>query len=182
VERAGRGASRRAVSRATARYVNRDAPFRPREILRALATHEVEYLVVGGIAVQAHGGQRLTRDLDVAVPVDRANFDRLAAAIAELDARLLGPSGERSSDPPDAALLASSDLCQLLSAHGQIDVVTLPAALGRFSDLRERAHEVELDDLVVPIAALDDLIAMKRAAGRPQDLEDLALLERLRDE
>ncbi len=138
-------------------------------------------MVVGGIAVQAHGGQRLTRDLDVVVPPDRANYDRLAAALSELDARLLGLSGATSSVPLDAALLASGDHWRLLSPHGQIDVVTLPAALGRFGDLRRRAHEVELDDVVVPIAAREDLITMKRAAGRPQDLEDVALLERLDD-
>lgn len=158
------------------------ALFRPREILLTLAAHEVAYVVVGGIAVQAHGGQRLTRDLDVVVPLDRANYERLAAALSELDARLLlGPSGATSSVPLTAALLASGDLWRLLSPHGQIDVVTLPAALGRFGDLRRRAHKVELDDVVVAIAAREDLVAMKRAAGRPQDLEDVALLERLDD-
>lgn len=156
--------------------------FEPRELLAVLARHDVDYVVVGGIAIQAHGGERLTRDLDIMVGEDRANFDRLGAALAELDARILGPGGEISATPPDAALLASGDLWRLSSPQGQIDVTTLPAALGRFADLRRRAHEVELGGLTVRIAAREDLIVMKRAAGRPQDLADVRLLEALEEE
>lgn len=155
--------------------------FHPREILRAFARHEVSYVVIGGVAVQAHGGQRLTQDLDVAVGADRENHGRLAAALADLDARVLGPSGERSSAPPGAALLGSADLWHLDSDHGLIDVIALPAALGSFSALRDRAHDVDLGDVVVPVAAREDLIAMKQASGRPQDLADVELLGGLGD-
>lgn len=140
------------------------------------------YVVIGGVAVQAHGGQRMTQDLDIVVPSADEDFERLAAALAAIDARLLGPTGERSRGTPSARLLASSDLTHLDSDHGRLDVLTLPAALGRFDDLRARAHEVALGDLVVPIAAREDLIAMKRASQRPQDLEDVMLLERLADD
>jgi len=156
--------------------------FHPREILRALARHGVSYVVVGGVAVQAHGGQRMTQDLDLVVSPDRENFDRLAAALAEIDARILGPDGQRSAAPPVAGLLASGDLWRLDSDHGAVDVVLLPAALGSFDALRERAHDVELGDLVVAVAARSDLIAMKQASGRPQDLEDVELLQSLDDE
>jgi hypothetical protein len=156
--------------------------FHPREILRALARHRVDYVVVGGVAVQAHGGQRLTQDLDLAVPSDRENYERLAGALTDLDARISGPEGKRSSVPPSAALLASGDLWQLDSDHGIVDVIVLPAALGSFEALRERAHDVELGDVVVPVAARRDLIAMKQASGRPQDLEDIELLESLDDD
>lgn len=156
--------------------------FHPREILRSLARHDVAYVVVGGVAIQAHGGQRLTQDLDLVVPSDRDNYDRLAAALHELDARILAPDGKRSASPPPAGLLASSDLCHLDSNHGLVDVVVLPAALGPFEAVRKRAHDVELDDVVVPIAARSDLIAMKQASSRPQDLEDVELLKRLEDD
>jgi len=158
------------------------AAFHPREILQALARHSVSYVVVGGVAVQAHGGQRLTQDLDLAVPADRENHERLAAALADLDARILGPAGERSATPPIAGLLASGDLWHLESDHGLVDVIMLPAALGPFDGLRERAHDVDLGDLVVPVAAREDLIAMKQASGRPQDLSDVELLLNLDDE
>ena len=158
------------------------AIFDPREILRALARHDVAYVVVGGVAVQAYGGQRLTQDLDIAVPSDSANAERLAAALLDIDARVLGPEGQRSTAPPSAALLGSGDLWQLDSDHGLVDVIVLPAALGDFAEWRERAHAVELVDVVVPVAARADLIAMKRASARPQDLADVDLLEGLSDD
>jgi hypothetical protein len=54
--------------------------FHPRELFQALARHGVEYVTVGGVAIQAHGAQRLTRDLDVAIAASKANLDRIAAA------------------------------------------------------------------------------------------------------
>jgi hypothetical protein len=118
--------------------------FHPRELFQALARHGVEYVTVGGVAIQAHGGQRLTQDLDVAIAASKDNLDRLAAALS--------------------------------------DVLTLPAHLGTFADMRARAHDVPLGDVSVPIAHRDDLLSMKRASGRPQDLADVKLLEALCDE
>lgn len=155
--------------------------FDARELFAALERHGVEYVTVGGIAIQAHGGQRVTRDLDVAVPASPPNFERLAGALAEVDARLLGPDGQRSDSTPTAALLASSDQCHLITRHGALDVITLPAHLGRFEDMRARAYETPLGDLTVPIARRDDLLEMKRASDRPQDLADVEFLESLDD-
>jgi len=64
--------------------------FDARELFRVLNEHEVDHVTIGGIAVQAHGGQRVTQDLDVAVASSRANYDLLTAALEELDARTLG--------------------------------------------------------------------------------------------
>jgi hypothetical protein len=83
--------------------------FDARELFRALGRREVEYLTAGGVAIQAYGGQRLTQDLDVAVAASRDNMARLAAALVDLDARVLGPNGQRSKAVPSASLLASSD-------------------------------------------------------------------------
>lgn len=160
-----------------------DAPtrFDPAAIFDALARHNVEYVTVGGIAIQAHGGQRLTQDLDVVIAASSDNAGRLAHALVELDARILGPDGRRSRTVPTAPLLGSSDHRRLITASGALDVFTLPAHLGSFGDLRERAHDVPLGDVQVPIAHRDDLLRMKRAAGRPQDLADVRLLESLDD-
>lgn len=153
--------------------------FDARALFRALAAHDVEYVTIGGIAVQAHGGQRVTRDLDIAIATSSANMERLAAALSGIDARVLGPDGRRSNSVPNAALLGSSDQWHLVSSHGRLDVLTLPLHLGPFEQLRARAHEVLLGDLTVPIANRDDLVRMKRASGRPQDLADVRLLESL---
>ena len=110
-----------------------DAPtrFDPAAIFDALARHNVEYVTVGGIAIQAHGGQRLTQDLDVVIAASSDNAGRLAHALVELDARILGPDGRRSRTVPTAALLGSSDHWRLITASGALDVFTLPATLGR---------------------------------------------------
>lgn len=155
--------------------------FDARELFRALGRHDVEYVTIGGVAVQAYGAERVTRDLDVAIAASNENIDRLAAALQDLDARILGPDGKRSRSVPTPAMLGSSDQWHLICAHGRLDVLTLPAHLGRFEDMRARAHEVALSDVTVAIAHRDDLLKMKRAAGRPQDLADVRLLEAFED-
>jgi hypothetical protein len=155
--------------------------FDARELFRALALRDVEYVTIGGIAIQAYGGQRLTQDLDVAIAASTDNVARLADALLDLDARILGPDGQHSKSVPSAPLLASSDQWHLITVHGPLDVLTLPAHLGSFANMRARAHEVPLGDLSIPIAHREDLLKMKRAAGRPQDLADVRLLESLDD-
>jgi len=152
------------------------------ELFRALDRHEVEYVTVGGVAIQAYGGQRMTQDLDVVIAASRDNMGRLATTLVDLDARILGPDGQRSKSVPSAAMLASGDQWHLITGHGPLDVLTLPAHLGSFADVRGRAHVVQLGGVSIPIAHRDDLLRMKRAAGRPQDLADVRLLESLGDE
>lgn len=151
--------------------------FDARELFAALARHDVDYVTIGGIAVQAHGGQRLTQDLDITVEPSAENLSRLAQALSDLDARILGSSGERSQTPPGASLLGSSEQWHLITPYGALDVVTLPAHLGPFEEIQGRAHRTQLGDLTVPIAHRHDLLKMKRAAGRPQDIADAELLE-----
>ena len=153
--------------------------FDARELFRALHAHEVAYVTNGGVAVQAHGGQRMTQDLDVAVASARENFESLAGALSELDARILGPDGRRSDSTPGATLLASGDQWHLVTRHGRLDVMTVPVRLGSFEEMRGRAHEVPMDDFIVPVASRRDLLVLKRAAGRAQDLADIELLESL---
>ncbi len=153
--------------------------FDARKMFRVLADRKVEYVTIGGIAVQAHGGQRTTRDLDIAIAISSENVGRLAAALSDLDARVLAPDGRRSRAVPSAALLGSGDQWHLVSRHGRLDVMTPPLHLGTFEQLHARAHRVPLGDLTVPIASREDLLKMKRAAGRPQDLADVRLLESL---
>lgn len=155
--------------------------FDARELFKALARHEVEYVTIGGVAIQAYGGQRLTQDLDLTIAASEDNLTRLAAALSDLDARILGPDGRRSKESPSASLLGSSDQWHLITDHGPMDLLTLPAHLGSFAAMRARAHEIQLDDLLIPIAHRDDLLQLKRKAGRPQDLADIKLLESLDD-
>lgn len=155
--------------------------FDAQAIFDVLGAHGVDYVTVGGIALQAHGAQRLTQDLDIVFDPSPENAARLAAALAALDAKVVGPDGRPAGGPPSAGLLGSSDLWKLVTPYGPIDAMTPPAALGRFADLAARAHRVALGAAVVPVAAREDLLAMKRQADRPQDREDVRFLEALPD-
>jgi hypothetical protein len=146
----------------------------PERIFAVLERHGVSYVVVGGLAVQVHGHVRMTNDLDLIPEPTRANLTRLAEALNELEARVLNDGSEGIAI--DARMLPRATLWQFATAAGDIDVLhDAPGAAG-FAELRERVLEVELGNLRIPFASREDLIRMKRAAGRPVDLADVAAL------
>lgn len=143
-------------------------------ILRALAEHGVEYVLIGGLAVQTHGHVRTTNDADLIPAPDPANLERLAAALRSLDARVLNPGHE--GDPIDTQMLPRATLWQFTSRDGGIDVRRDVPGARPYSELSERALPVRLGEIEVAVVSLDDLIHMKLASGRPQDLADVAAL------
>jgi hypothetical protein len=154
--------------------VRRDVPLDAERLLEALAEHAVDYVIVGGLAVQTHGHVRTTFDIDVYPRPEPANLARLADALNALDARVLNPGSEGMSI--DARALPRASLWQFSTRHGGIDVLHDAPGAPAYDELRDRALVVELGDLTVAVAGRDDLISMKRASGRPVDLEDLAAL------
>jgi hypothetical protein len=151
-----------------------DAPLDAERILRALDENEVDYVLVGGLAVQTHGHMRTTFDIDIVGGPERSNLARLATALNALGARVLNPGSEDL--PIDAAMLPRATLWQFATPHGVIDVIHDAPGMPSYEDLRARALEVHLGDVPVAVAGRDDLIRMKRARGRPVDLDDLAAL------
>jgi hypothetical protein len=149
-------------------------PFDAERIFAALDAHEVEYVVIGGIAVQVYGHVRMTNDVDLIPSPTPQNLERLAAALEELEARVLNPGSEHL--PIDSRMLPRATLWQLATRHGDIDVLHDAPGATPFPQLRERALLITLGDHPIPIASRDDLIKMKRAAGRPVDLADIAAL------
>ena len=149
-------------------------PLDAERIFATLEAHEVEYVVIGGIAVQVHGHVRMTSDIDLIPSPNPANLKRLAKALTELDARVLNPGSEHLKI--DARMLPRATLWQLSTRHGDIDVLHDAPGAAPFPQLRERALVITLDDRPIPIAGRDDLIKMKRATGRPVDLTDIAAL------
>lgn len=146
----------------------------PERIFAALAEHEVDYVVVGGLAVQVHGHVRTTNDLDLIPQPSRRNLARLAYALNALGARVLNPGSEDLAI--DATMLPRATLWQFATDAGDIDVLHDAPGAVEFPELRARALEVKLGDLRIPFAGREDLIRMKRAAGRPVDLSDIAAL------
>jgi len=154
-----------------------EPPERPldiQELFAALARHGVAYLVIGGVAVQVHGHRRTTKDLDVAPAPGADNAVRLAAALAELEARPADGAPGWVPDPEQLAIAAI--VPALLTMHGQLHIVPEPRGGNDWDAMRKRALVVDLEEIAVPIAALDDLIRMKLATGRPGDLDDVAVL------
>jgi hypothetical protein len=143
-------------------------------ILEALARRGVDYVLVGGLAVQTHGHVRTTVDVDAYPRPDRANLLRLAAALNELHARILNPGCEGMEI--DADMLPRAALWQFTTPHGALDILHDAPGLPPYEELRRRALGVKLGDLELAVASRDDLISMKRASGRPVDLEDVAAL------
>jgi hypothetical protein len=151
--------------------------FSPKEIFAALHRHGVDYVAIGGIAANAHGSRRLTLDVDIIPAPEEPNYERLVAALDELEAPTIAvDSGFRSLDSRDAFDLARANVLKLATAAGDLDVINGAPGAAPYEDLRERAVEVEVRGTPVRIVSLDDLIAMKRATGRPQDLRDIAEL------
>ncbi|HEY2142190.1 MAG TPA: DUF6036 family nucleotidyltransferase [Solirubrobacteraceae bacterium] len=146
----------------------------PERIFAALDAHEVEYIVIGGIAVQVHGHVRMTNDVDLIPSPDPANLGRLAAALNALDARILNPGSEHLSI--DAAMLPRATLWQMTTRCGDIDILHEAPGAAPYPQLRDRALVVTLGDLAIQFAGRDDLIRMKRARGRPVDLADVVAL------
>jgi hypothetical protein len=98
----------------------------------------------------------------------------LADALNELDARVLNPESEGLA--VDAAMLLRATLWQFETRHGSIDVIHDAPGAPAYRDLRERALEIDLGGPELAVAGRGDLISMKRASGRPVDLDDLAAL------
>lgn len=155
--------------------------FDPLGILRTLAQHEVRFVLIGGLAGAVRGSPVITGDVDVCYARDTANLERLAAALRALGARLRGVP-EDVPFRPDAATLRAGDHFTFATALGPLDCLGTPAGTEGFRDLDASATTEDLDGLRVRVASLDDLIRMKRAAGRPQDRVALEWLEALRDE
>jgi hypothetical protein len=157
-----------------------DAPTDPVEVFRALNSHGVDYLIIGGVAVQAYGHVRTTQDVDVIVAPDARNLERLAAALKQLRARLKGADAHLLGiDPIDATHLRAGANFGLATRAGGLDVWTDAAELKgarSWVQMRERAVTAEVGEQTLRFVHRDDLIRMKLAAGREQDLQDIAAL------
>lgn len=151
-----------------------DTPLDAERILRVLDEYDVEYVLIGGLAVQTHGHVRTTNDADLIPAPDPANLERLASALRALDARVLNPGQEGTE--VDAKMLPRATIWQFTTRDGGIDVMHEVPGGRSYSELSDRALHVRLGNVGVPVVGLDDLIQMKLARGRTVDLADVAAL------
>lgn len=144
--------------------------FDPRKLLETLVRHEVDFVLIGGMAGAARGSAYVTLDVDVAYGRSRPNLERLADALRELGATLRGAPPNRSFTL-DAKTLENGANFTFDTQYGPLDILADPAGAPTYSRLREEAgDELLAEGIRIRVASLDHLIAMKEAAGRPKDL------------
>lgn len=150
-------------------------------LLHTLVEGDVEFIVIGGMAAVAHGSAHVTVDLDVVYARTDDNIERLAKALEPLSPYLRGaPAGlPFSFDPP--TIRAGLNFTLTTSA-GDLDLLGEASGAGTFANIVDRTTALTVFGVECRFVDLDTLIHLKRAAGRPKDLERIAELEALRDE
>ena len=154
--------------------------FAPDELIAALSDGSVEYVLIGGLAVGAHGFPRATKVVDIVPALDDGNLDRLANVLREIEAHNFGTGdldpAEFAFDPLKPDELREGGNFVLATRLGRLDIMQwvpgIPGDLA-FEHLTRGAIMTSLGDRPVRVCSRDDLITMKRAGGRSQDRLDL---------
>ncbi len=150
-------------------------------LLRCLSEAGVEYILVGGAAATAHGSARLTQDLDVVYRRSAENIGRLVSALATRNPYLRGA-------PPglpfrwDVGTVQRGLNFTLTTELGAIDLLGEITGGGRYENLLSDCVTIKVFGVACRCLGLERLIQVKRAAGRPKDLEAIAELEAILEE
>ncbi len=147
------------------------AAFDPLRILRTLARNDVRFVIIGGIAGRLWGSTTVTNDLDLCYARDPSNLEALAKTLRELKVKLRG-----------ARDLEVGDHFTFTTIAGNLELLGNPAGSGGYEALARTGTTMDLEEVAVLVASLDDLILMKRAAGRPNDFVEIEILGAVRDE
>jgi hypothetical protein len=155
------------------------------EIFAALNASGTRYVVVGGVAVNLHGHQRFTQDLDIVIDLEPSRATRALEALAALGYRARLPV--RFADFADVETREQwirerhMVVFQLYDERRRLTVDVFVRYPLPFEDLWNEATQIALPESSVRIASIAHLIRMKREAGRPQDLADVSALETILD-
>jgi predicted nucleotidyltransferase len=150
-------------------------------LLRLLSAARVEFIVIGGVAATIHGSAHITVDLDILYQRTPENIDRLAAALLPIHPYLRG-APEGLPFRLDAATIARGLNFTLTTALGDLDLLAEVAGGGTYDRLLQDVETLAVEGSDVHCVSLRRLIALKRAAGRPKDLNVIAELEALLEE
>jgi hypothetical protein len=148
-----------------------------RRILEVLAAHQVEAIVVGGVAAHFYGASYTTKDMDLVYARTPENIARLLPALASMDTIFRDFSGRKIA--PNASYLASANPKLLLTKHGPLDLLgtlSMEDDDTGYESLVGDATVVDLDGITVRVIALPRLIAVKERLKRASDLAVLPLL------
>jgi hypothetical protein len=145
-------------------------------LVAALNAGGVRFVVIGGIAVSAHGHVRATEDLDIVPAPDADNLDRLGNALVGLDARVEANPARGIDSEVRQALFRGGNLT-VTTRLGDLDVVQRLPGIPTWSELDGQAEPTTLADTPLAVCSRTHLIAMKRARGSLQDRADIEALE-----
>lgn len=150
-------------------------------LLRVLTDSGTQFLLVGGLAAAVHGAARATYDVDVVYSRTPENIDRLVSALAPLEPYLRGaPRGLPFTW--DARTILRGLNFTLTTTAGDLDLLGEITLGGTYEELLPETELVKVFGIECRCLSLERLIAVKRAAGRPKDLEVIAELEALLEE
>jgi predicted nucleotidyltransferase len=147
-----------------------------RELLERLVEAEIRFILVGGLAVNAWGYLRATRDVDVVPDPSRENLERLDSLLQQLGGKV-DVGGRLLDSTAISTFLKTGDRTLVMTELGQVDVLQGLPQVPRYAELEGQARDVDLEGLVVRVCSLEHLLAMKRASDRPRDHDDLVALE-----
>ena len=165
-------------------------PLNDRKIVKVLAKHGVEYIVVGGVGTRFHGATCETQDCDVVIKIANDNIKRLIAALDELDGRIraenMSDYEARQFSRNKEELLIGNDVTPWRTSAGDMDILAfIPDQYGDpryYAGLKQNADRQTAESVQIWVAGLDDIIASKRYANHPKDLKVLPELYRLQSQ
>jgi hypothetical protein len=137
------------------------------EFVELFRAHNVRFLVVGGYAMAVHGLPRATGDFDAWIWIDEVNAAKVLAALNDFGFGSMGLSAEDFLQP--------NSIIQLGYPPYRVDILTSIEGV-EFDFAWSRRIELQLENGVLPVIGREDLVTNKRAAGRPQDIADVARL------
>jgi predicted nucleotidyltransferase len=147
------------------------------QLLRRLSEAEVKFVLIGGLAVNAWGVVRGTKDVDIVVAPDAGNFKRLAAVAEAIHGHVHAGESFLSSQLSIAGQIAGGEQVGIETDLGRLDIVQGLDGIPAYDELNARSTKVEILGVEVAVCSIEDLKAMKRAAGRTRDLADLEDLD-----
>jgi predicted nucleotidyltransferase len=155
-------------------------PLRLRRLLERLSQAEVSFILVGGLAVNAWGYLRATRDVDLVPDPTPRNLERLDTVLRDLGGRV-EVGGRLLEGSAITTFLRTGDRTLVLTELGRVDVLQGLPQIPPYSSLARNATSIDLDGLALEVCSLEDLLEMKGASDRPRDREDIEALEAARD-
>jgi hypothetical protein len=155
------------------------------DVMEALYKNKVRYLLVGGLAVNLHGVPRTTHDIDIIISTDRANVLKAISILKKLGyvPRLpVDPEemadADKVKDWAENRNLKAFSFCHKEDSYKVIDI-DLVHPLDFEKAFKNKAVK-ETRNVKIYLASIDDLVAMKKASGRPQDMSDIELLKKVK--